>query len=497
MIFVLLGAVFLWIFYKYWTSIYKHWEVRSIPFIPGSFPFGSMSLVDLIWNFQGYGLDKVYYKVPSPYVGIYLLRTPFLVIRDPDIIKLVLAKDFSHFRDRQGFNISKEDVVSHHLFNLEGDRWKAVRVKLSPTFSSGKLKAMFPLFLSCAEALNSLLLSQVDTVVNMKDVVARFTTDTICSSALGIESNSTKSMGRDLRDIGKNVTVYDWMTRLQKILMLSFPSFSDLGCFRLVSKDVEETLIKFIENAVEFRKKNNVIRHDFLDLLIQLKEKGKLNDDHDEPEHQDANCEDTVEMNVEMMAAQTYVFFVAGFETSSSVQSYCLYELALNPDIQERLYKEIDSTIKKHGDLTYQAIQEMEYLDMVVSETTRKYPTLPTLTRRCTKPFSMPAGNRIEKGDRLVIPVWQLHHDPQYFPNPDLFDPERFSKENKEKIKPHSYLPFGEGPRTCIGMRFGLLQTKVGLITVLRKFEVSPSEKTVVPLKFKQSLVVTDRKSVV
>lgn len=84
-------------------------------------------------------------------------------------------------------------------------------------------------------------------------------------------------------------------------------------------------------------------------------------------------------------------------------------------------------------------------------ETLRKYPSLPILTRRCTKTFSMPAGNRIEKGDRIMIPVWSLHHDPDYFPDPDKFDPERFSSENKPTIKPFTYLPFGEGPRMCIG----------------------------------------------
>ena len=88
---------------------------------------------------------------------------------------------------------------------------------------------------------------------------------------------------------------------------------------------------------------------------------------------------------------------------------------------------------------------------IIFSETMRKYPTLPTLIRTCTKSFTTPAGYKIKTGTKIIIPVWSLHHDPKYFPNPDKFDPERFSQENKDSIVPYTYLPFGEGPRMCIG----------------------------------------------
>ena len=81
----------------------------------------------------------------------------------------------------------------------------------------------------------------------------------------------------------------------------------------------------------------------------------------------------------------------------------------------------------------------------------RKYTTLPSLTRCCTQPFTLPTGHKILKGDVILIPLWSLHHDPQYFPDPEKFDPERFSPSNKELIKPYTYMPFGEGPRVCIG----------------------------------------------
>ena len=88
---------------------------------------------------------------------------------------------------------------------------------------------------------------------------------------------------------------------------------------------------------------------------------------------------------------------------------------------------------------------------LIVAETMRKYPTLPVLTRFSTKQTVLSSGDVIDKGVRVVIPVWALHRDPHLFPDPDKFDPERFSEDNVDNIKPFSYLPFGEGPRMCIG----------------------------------------------
>lgn len=90
----------------------------------------------------------------------------------------------------------------------------------------------------------------------------------------------------------------------------------------------------------------------------------------------------------------------------------------------------------------------------------------------------------IEKGVSVIVPIWGLHHDPKYFPNPDEFDPERFNEENKQNIVPCSYLPFGEGPRNCIGDRFAVLSGKVGIIYVLKKFRVEKHQQTPDPVEF-------------
>ncbi|CAH1400048.1 unnamed protein product [Nezara viridula] len=466
----------LWFFYKNWVSTYSYWKKRGVPFYPAKFPYGSDPNLVKFKEYRGYTVDKMYRELaPEPMFGIFVLRKPMLVVRDPEIIQHILTKEFSHFRDRGIIKLSDKDVINHHLFNLDGERWRALRIKLTPTFTSGRLKTMFPLFVSCAESFSSLLLSKVDSKVDIKELTGRFTADVISSCAFGLDTDVINHPDNKLRNIGIEGIKLKFLMKLKIAIIRLLPGLSSLLPIRFISVEDEDYIIKLIKNIVEQREKNAIVRNDFIDLLIQLKNKGNLGDDGQE-------FEKPFEMTMELMAAQCFVFFIAGFETSSSVQSFCLYELALHQDIQSRLIKEIDETIEKNGSLTYKAVQEMEYLDMVISETSRKYPTVPTLVRQCTKSVTLSTGQNIEKDTMIIIPVWSLHHDSQYFMDPDKFDPERFSKENRDSIVPYTYLPFGEGPRMCIGMRFGLLQTKVGVVTLLRKFRVEPCEETNIPL---------------
>jgi len=93
----------------------------------------------------------------------------------------------------------------------------------------------------------------------------------------------------------------------------------------------------------------------------------------------------------------------------------------------------------------------------------------------------------LEKGQLVNIPVYAIHHDEQYYPDPEKFDPERFSPENKSKLMPYSFLAFGQGPRNCIGMRFAVTEVKVAISHLVRNFRLEPSKKTLIPMEFSQA----------
>ncbi|KAJ4432913.1 hypothetical protein ANN_15170, partial [Periplaneta americana] len=186
----------------------------------------------------------------------------------------------------------------------------------------------------------------------------------------------------------------------------------------------------------------------------------------------------------------TFSILFAGFEMTSSTLTYALYELAFNNEIQDRLRAEITEVLDKHDQqVTYESIQQMTYLDMVVTETLRKYPNLGFLDRACLKDYEFPNPSgkgtfTLPAGTGVYIPLMGIQRDPKYYPNPETFNPENFSKENKQSRHRRAFLPFGDGMRQCIGIRFGYMQIKSGLINILSRYEVAPCEETPVPLRF-------------
>jgi cytochrome P450 family 6 len=137
------------------------------------------------------------------------------------------------------------------------------------------------------------------------------------------------------------------------------------------------------------------------------------------------------------------------------------------------------------GKITYDSVQEMKYLNQVLDETLRKYPPVPFITRDCVEDYKVPDQDIIiEKGTRVVVSIFGIHYDEEYYPNPETFDPERFNEENSRSRHQYAHIPFGEGPRICIGLRFGMMQSKVGLTSLLRKYNFTLNQKTKQPLTF-------------
>ncbi|XP_011705582.1 PREDICTED: probable cytochrome P450 6a13, partial [Wasmannia auropunctata] len=153
--------------------------------------------------------------------------------------------------------------------------------------------------------------------------------------------------------------------------------------------------------------------------------------------------------------------------------SYAGFYLAKNPEIQEKLREEVISVLNKYdGELTYENLREMTYMDQVFNETMRLLPAAVVMKKRCTEEIELKGSDgitcRVQPGMEILIPVQALHKDPQYWKNPEEFDPKRFDRKNH--IEKFTFLPFGEGPRICVGMRMAQLQIKAGLAIVMKKY---------------------------
>lgn len=188
------------------------------------------------------------------------------------------------------------------------------------------------------------------------------------------------------------------------------------------------------------------------------------------------------------IVAQCLIFFFGGFDTMSKAISFMLHELACNPDIQQNLFAEF-SEIEHQlngNEFTYETLQKMRYMDMVLSETLRRWPPIPSIDREVTKPILLENSNGISvqltTNDIVWLPVYALHMDPNYWSDPERFDPERFNDENKLNIRSGAYLPFGNGQRSCIAPRFASMVIKTVMYYLLKDIKFEKCEKTQDPL---------------
>ncbi|KAH8252673.1 hypothetical protein KR032_001202, partial [Drosophila birchii] len=472
--------------YNFYQNIYTYWARRGVLHETPLPLFGNMKGVGMKFHIRDIN-QRIYdkFKGKAPFAGMFMFFKRTALILDPDLMKQVLIKDFHYFQDRGGFNSSRDDPLTAHLLTLEGEEWKSMRQKLTPVFSSGKIKQMSGVVVEVGHQLVNAMdkcvkeASVDDGDVEIKELCARFTTDVIGSCAFGLECNSLKDPNAEFRNKGRMIFEKPRHSMLVSIFIMTNANLAKKLRMKILSDEITNFFLSAVESTVDYRLKNGVKRNDFIDQLIELRAEDQ------EAARKGKGIDLSKGLTLEQMAAQSFVFFFAGFETSSSTMSFCLYELALQQDIQDRLREEIESVLSNvdGGEITYDAIAEMTYLEQVVSETLRKYPIVPSLIRIAHDNYKVPnTKHTLEKGTTVLIPVHNIHHDADIYPDPEKFDPSRFEPEEIKARHPFTYLPFGDGPRNCIGLRFGKMQTKIGIVSLVRHFRFSTSKKSEVPL---------------
>ncbi|XP_024870952.1 cytochrome P450 6a2-like [Temnothorax curvispinosus] len=465
-------VVILYLLYYYFTADFDYWTSRGI-IGPKPVPlFGNIAEFMLGKKCMGDFYKDIYDRYPKEaMMGVFLRANPVLILRDPEYIKQVLIKDFTIFAEREGIVYEKAEPMSMNLFILDSVRWRPLRTRLSPVFTSGKLKNMFHLVLNCSDHFEKYLNETVskDGIVECLDLTSKFTADVIGSCAFGLEINALKEENNKFQEIGHKIFRSTPKTVFRTLLREIPWIYKHFG-YILDEHDVTKFITNITRDTIKYRKRNNVRRHDFIDTLIDLK---------DNPDKLGVN-----NVTDEFIAAQSFAFFAAGFDTSSSTMSYTIYELAQNQSVQEKVREEIKEVLNNNnGAITYDNIKKMSYLEMVFKETLRKHPPVMYLARKPVRNYTF-EGTKIDlrKGLQVVIPIYAIHNDPNIYPDPEVFDPERFSAENMEQRNSMYHLPFGDGPRNCIGTRFAANQTKIGLIKVLMNYKIDVCEKTQIPI---------------
>ncbi|KAE8748194.1 Cytochrome P450 CYP6 [Frankliniella occidentalis] len=467
----LLAGVLLHLFYR---RRYSHWRRRGVPGAEPSFPFGNYGAVaGGRANFLQVTNSLAAAHRGVGYCGAFRWHKPVLLVWEPELVRQVLSADFASFHDR-GPPADRGDPMSQTLFNMDGQRWRNLRSRLTPAFSSAKVRGMLPLMLDVARELVSQTALEAERSpqheVDMGRLLSHFATDVIGSVAFGIQCNTLRDHDNEFLAMSKRPFQQTLRRLVRHALIAIHPRLGALLPFKRIFPDVHTFFIDLMKDTVEQRERHKVVRKDFVQLMLQARSAELA--DADDPEHH-------IELTPEVMAAQGFNFFSAGLDTFANTVGFTLNRLAGDEELQDRVAAEVRRVAgDEHaaGELSYDALQGMDLVKRVVLEGLRLWSPQDVLVRRCNATTRV-GDLTVEEGREVLVVASVNNTDEDIFPEPARFDPDRHTAENRKRRHPYAFLPFGEGPRACIAERFALLEMQLALAVLVRAFRFSPGPR--------------------
>ncbi|XP_027247311.1 thromboxane-A synthase isoform X4 [Cricetulus griseus] len=468
-LFVALLALLKW----YSTSAFSRLEKLGIRH-PKPSPF----VGNLMFFCQGFWESQLELRERyGPLCGYYLGRRMYIVISEPAMIKQVLVENFTNFSNRM----------------------------MTPLISQ-----------ACEHLLSHLKLyaASRDTF-DIQRCYCCYTTNVVASVAFGTQVDSQNTPEDPFVQHCRQFFALR-IPRPLLALILSFPSIMVPLARILPNKNRDELngfFNKLIRNVIALRDQQAAEerRRDFLQMVLDarhstssvgvedfdmVKEALSSSECPVNPPQRGQPASMPEPLTTDEIVGQAFLFLIAGQEIITNTLSFITYLLATHPDCQERLLEEVDLFVEKHPAPGYCSLQEgLPYLDMVIAETLRMYPPAFRFTREAAQDCEV-LGQYIPAGAVLEVAVGALHHDPEHWPHPETFDPERFTAEARLQRGPFTYLPFGAGPRSCLGVRLGLMVVKLTLLQVLHKFRFEASSETQVPLQLESKSALSPKNGV-
>lgn len=347
--------------YLFLKKKYSYFDELGIPHIKPSWILGNMGRAGKTVHMVDV-MRKIYSECKGGDViaGFYTMFSPSLIVTDLDLVKQITVKEFNTFSDRGVFANEEKEPLTGNLFSIGGEKWRFLRNKLSPVFTSGKIKMMYNTISDKGENFIAAIdQSSKSGSVEMKNISNRFTIDTVSSCAFGMEANTLRNEHPEVVQIFKEVFGEEGVTVFYFFFLFAFPNFAKFFNMKQFNKKITDFFNDVIGGSINQREANNVVRNDFLNMLIQLKNKGSIDGEI---------STESRKLTMDEVIAQAFIFFFAGADTSSTVISYAMTEISMNQEIQVKLRKEIlEKTKETNGQITYDNLHEMTYLSQVVN----------------------------------------------------------------------------------------------------------------------------------
>ncbi|XP_077559258.1 cytochrome P450 3A14-like isoform X2 [Haemaphysalis longicornis] len=460
----------------------KHFSYFESIGIPGPEP-------NLIWgNLREYHREdrfKVLGKWLRKYgdvFGFYNGDVPFLVVNDLDFLEYVFVRNFQNFIDR-GLTMMTDQMhplLNKSILHVRGSEWTNIRNAVTQGLSAAKLKLMMPEFERSADLFLKRLSEVAGKEVNSYDEYQKLSMDYTARGAFGVDTIFQHEPDHVLLTTAKKVLdgvmtgpshMIAQSTSTLGVLMKPFYSFlAFFGSFTFAAL-AKETL-----KVVEMRRKNPSLRRP--DILQNLIDATTASDKKCQSSSAEGSSKGRSLSNEEVFMTANSLF-IAGFDTTATTLTYVTFCIAKHLDVQTKLRQEIREILTENqADLDYDTtMKKLPYLKQVVKESLRLFPpALIFSTRRAKADFEY-NGVQYKSGTCVMAPTYQVHTDNRYWPDAQMFDPNRFSAENEGAVQKMAQQPFGLGPRRCVGMRMAELVVKYTISRILLKFSVELSDK--------------------
>lgn len=443
--------------YLYLKNHFSFWSKKNIP---GPKPSLLTGNYDQLRKESHLIVHKKFIEKYGRVFGMFDLNRPKLIVADPDLIKQMLVKDFTSLTNRRsdGFDHPIEKKMS---FIQEGEDWKRSRGVMTPAYSSSKFKSIFEQIEICSEKLleyfNDLVTTEKANNADTMELFKNYSGDVISRSTFSLSFVKSYSSYDRVTD---SVLNYFYPSQFKLFLSYILPRwFKTMIKFSVFKMDVLNYAVSVFRWLIEERKTKSEInekQNDMLKLLMNSTKRLNWDDDH--------------------VIANLVLLYLAGAHSTNYTLSNLVYIFAKYPQIHENVIKELEQVESRHEKLALDVISnEFKYLDSVISEIHRLYPSTTYTERQVSaKEYTFEYNGKkytLPNGTLIYVPIFVLHRDKEFFQEPEKFDETRFSPENSASINPYAYMPYGQGPRNCIGVKLGLVSIKVAALKIVKQFK--------------------------
>ncbi|NXP58540.1 CP4V2 protein, partial [Chloropsis cyanopogon] len=459
---------------EYW----RQWRmVKSVPGVSPCYPvLGNALLFER--NGEDFFKQLQFYTEEFrswPLFKLWIGPVPVMVLYHPDSVEVILNSS-KHIEKSYLYKFM-HPWLGTGLLTSTGDKWRSRRKMITPTFHFAILND----FLEVMNEQGNILVKKLEKHVDKEpfDIFMDITLcvlDIICETAMGRNVGAQKN--KDSEYVSAIYRMSDLIQRRQMSPWL-WPDF-----LYILFKEGRE------------HKRNLNILHNFTDTVIAEKAE-ELKSTQQKKHDNDGNCEESGskkrkafldmllnatddegnKLSYRDIREEVDTFMFEGHDTTAAAINWVLYLLARNPEIQKKVHRELDEVFDNtEHSVTTDHLKNLRYLECVVKEALRLYPSVPMFARTLREDCVI-KGYQIPRGANVLVLTYALHRDPEIFPDPEEFRPERFFPENCKGRHPYAYVPFSAGPRNCIGQRFAQMEEKTLLALILRRFWVESCQK--------------------